>query len=100
MLFLSRCHSCYQTGWRGGEGWGGREAKQKDFIYPKPIYCEVLSQKLSFFQAQTQATGLLPGKCCSKGLEDRLFVMFCDGGAAVFFLWYKKVSLVEFNILF
>lgn len=72
VLFLSRCHSCYQTGQQGGGG----EAKQKDFIYPKPIYCEVFSQKLSFLKTQTQAAGLPLGNVAQmfEGILQRLFV--------------------------
>lgn len=84
MLCLSRCHSCYQTGWLGVRD----EAKLKDVIYSKPIYCEVFSQKLSCSQAQAQAAGLPPGKCCSKGYFSKIV---CEGGVAVFLFMAQKV---------
>lgn len=67
------------------------EAKQKDFIYPKLIYCGVFSQKLSFFQAQTQAAGLPLGNVVRK--SEGYFSKDCEGGAAFFFFLCTKSCL-------
>lgn len=76
MLFLSRCHSCYQS---------------RRTLFTQSQFTVKCSHRNSHSSEHRYKLQVYPWEMLFRSMKD------CEGGAAIFFLWNQRLSLVEFK---